>query len=131
MQLNGASEAVIKEFNKQSVLSQKTDKDSSISRLDLDFTIQQDLLLLKNVLNAYGYLEHSISYRTTKDKVIFDIQAGKAFTIRNIRVKDCSSDSNICDNLASRLKLHAGQTLQYKKLNQAHEQLIDLLQNKG
>ena len=131
VQLNGASDSVIKEFNKQSVLAKKTDKNDSISSVDLDFTIQQDLLLLKNVLNAYGYLEHSISYRIVGDKVVFDIQAGKAFIIRAIRVKNCDSESSICDDLISNLKLQTGHVLQYKKLNQAHDQLLDFLQNTG
>lgn len=113
------------------VQNQKNDKKGTNSLADLDFTIQQDLLLLKNVLNAHGYLEHSISDKTTGNKVVFDIQPGKAFIIRAIRVKDCISKSGICDDLASRLKLQAGQTLKYKRLNQAHEQLLDLLQNKG
>lgn len=129
--LNGASDPVVKEFSKQSVLSKKTDKEGKISHLDLDFTVQQDLLLLKNVLNAYGYLEHSISYRITGDKVVFDIQAGKAFIIRAIRVKDCDIESGVCNDLLSHLKIQTGHVLQYDKLNKAHEQLLDFLQNKG
>ena len=76
--LNGASDSVIKEFNKQSVFAQKTDKNHSV--VHVDFNVQQDLLLLKNVLNAYGYLEHSVSYQINGKKIVFDVQAGKADT---------------------------------------------------
>lgn len=131
MQLNGASDPVVKEFSKQSVLAKKADQDEHYSRLDLDFTIQQDLLLLKNVLNAYGYLEHSIAYRVVGEKIVFDIQAGKAFIIRAIRMKECEAESDVCEGLISHLKLKPGHVLQYAKLNQAHEQLLDFFQNKG
>lgn len=131
VQIDGASDLVVKEFNKQSVLVQKTGKGEKISPLDLDFTIQQDLLLLKNVLNAYGYLEHSISYRTTGNKIVFDIQSGKAFVIRAIRIKDCDAGTDICGDMTSRLRLKSGHVLQFNKLNQANDQLLDFLQNKG
>jgi len=127
--LNGASDAVVKEFNKQSVFYRKTNKEISSSHLD--FNIQQDLLLLKNVLNAYGYLEHSISYRVNGRKVIFNIDAGKAFKIRTISLKDCEAETCICDDLVAELRLKAGDVLQYHRLSQAHEQLLDFLQNMG
>ena len=130
VQLNGTSEAVAQEFHKQSIL-EKVDKKESASRQDIDFTIQQDILLLKNVLNAYGFLEHSISHEIQGDKIIFTIQAGKAFIIRSIRIKDCEESSDVCEGLSSHLKLKKGDVLEYDKLNQAHEQLLDFLQNKG